>query len=98
MATQTKMFPKKASTLPSAKINYHGNFFTEPKELTKLLGEEYGRIRLRKRPCHPKNESNKQNRSKVLELKLLLARQRKTGPFLMTDLEKVLKRLKPKKA
>ena len=59
-----KLFPKKASTLPSAKINYQGKIVTEPKELTKLIGEEYGRIRLRKRPCHPKNQSTMQTRNK----------------------------------
>ena len=30
------LFPKKASTLPSAKINYQGRWVSEPNELTKL--------------------------------------------------------------
>ena len=71
-----KLFPEKASTLPSTKINYQGKIVTEPKELTKLIGEEYGRIRLRKRPCHPKNQSKKLTRNKLLALKLLFAKQR----------------------
>jgi hypothetical protein len=47
-----KLFPKKACTLPSAKVNYQGKVVTEPKVLTKLMGEEYGRVRLRKRQTH----------------------------------------------
>ena len=43
-----KLFPKKPSPLPSAKINHQGRVVSEPNELTQLLGEEYGKIRLRK--------------------------------------------------
>ena len=71
---------------------------TEPNELNKLIGEEYGKIRLRKRPCHPLNEKTKPMRHKLLSIKLRLAKQRKTEPFKMTDLEEVLKGLKLKKA
>ena len=93
-----KLFPKKACALPSAKINYRGKIVTEPKELKKLIGEEYGRVRLRKRPTHPLNQEGKQIRKLLLKLKLMIASQRKTPPFQMKDLEKVLKSLKHKKA
>ena len=92
------MFPKIACTLPSAKINYQGKLVTEPTELTKLIGEEYGRVRLRKRPSHPLNLEGKQTRKTLLKLKLLIAKQRKTQPFQMKDLESVLRGLKRMKA
>ena len=93
-----KLFPKKSCTLPAAKVNYQGKLVTEPKELTKLLGEEYGRVRLRKRPTHPQHILGKQIRNKILKLKLEIASRRKTPPFKMEDLENVLKSLKSKKA
>ena len=40
-----KLFPRKPCPLPSAKYNYQGKIVTEPKELTNLIGEEYGKIR-----------------------------------------------------
>ena len=49
---------------------------TEPKEVTKLRGEEYDRVRLRKRPSHPpKDKKNK-----------------KTGPFFINDFKKTHKK------
>ena len=93
-----KMFPSKASALPSAKINYQGKVVTEPKELLKLMGEEFGRFRLRKRPVHPANKKQKQIRKLLLELKLKVARGNKSDPFQMKDLETVLKELKSNKS
>ena len=92
-----KLFPKKASTLPSSKENHQGKLITEPNELTQLIGEEYGKVRLRKRPTHPLNKEGKTIRKELLNLKLKLARQRKSPPFKMKDLEVVLKGLKNKK-
>ena len=92
------LFPRKAQTLPAAKVNYHGRLVSEPNELTKLLGEEYGKVRLRKRPSHPDNVEGKQIRKTLLHLKLNLAKGRVTSPFKMEDLEAVLKTLKSKKA
>ena len=84
--------------LPSAKVNYKGKLVTEPTELTKLIGEEYGRVRLRNRPSHPMNHRGKEIRQTLLKLKLLKAKETKTVPFLMKDLEIVLKDLKTQKA
>ena len=95
---QLKKNLKKPTSLPSAKYQYQGKIVTEPKELTHLIREEYGKIRLRKRPCHPDNKINKPVRNKLLQLKLLMAKQRKTEKFKMTDLEKVLEGLKLNKA
>ena len=72
-----KLFPKKASTIPSAKENYIGKIVTQPKKLTQLIGEEYGRVRLRKRPTHPLNIEGKKIRKDLLKLKLKLESQRK---------------------
>ena len=93
-----KLFPKKAHTIPSAKKDYQGKIVSEPKELTKLMGEEYGKVRLRKRPVHPMNMEGKKIRKLVLKLKLMSAKLKKTEPFKMEDLDKVLKDLKSNKA
>ena len=70
------LFPRKAQTLPTAKINYQGRLVSEPNELTKLLGEEYGKIRLRKRPSHPLNIEGKKIRKTLLHLKDNLAKKK----------------------
>ena len=92
------LFPKKAQTLLSSKINYQGQLVSDPKELTNLLGEEYGRVRLRKRPTHPMNKDCKKLRLLLLQLKMKMSSQRFTPPFKMNDLETVLKSLKSNKA
>ena len=63
------IFLKKAQTLPSSKINYQGRLVSQPRELTHLLGEEYGNVRLRKRPSHPSNTERKIIRNILLKLK-----------------------------
>ena len=93
-----KLFPKKPSPIPSAKVNYQGRTVTQPNELIKLLGEEYGKIRLRKRPTHPMNSKTKPLRKKLIQLKLKIAQKRKTIPFKMEELEVVLKSQKTGKA
>ena len=92
------LFPKKAPTLPSSKINYQGRLVSDPKELTQLLGEEFGQIRLRKRPSHPQNTEGKKIRMMLIQLKMKIAAKRVTAPFKMHDLEAVLKTLKSNKA
>ena len=62
------------------------------------MGEEFCRVRLRKRPIHPQNIIQKPIRNKLLKLKLFVAKGRKTAPFQMEDLEKVLKGLKADKS
>ena len=46
------LFTKKKPTLPSSKFNHAGKLVTEPKYLVKLLGMEYGQIRLWKRQIY----------------------------------------------
>ena len=80
------LFPKKALTLPSAKLNHLGRIVSEPGELTKLLGEEYGIFRLRKRPTHPQFKCLKTMRSKVLNSKLKMPTKRLTKLFTLKSL------------
>ena len=51
---------------------------TEPKEVTKLRGEEYDRVRLRKRPSHPQKTKRQKDK--------------KTGPFFINDFKKTHKK------
>ena len=74
------VFSKKAFSLPSAKINSQGKLVTEPTELTKLLREEYGKVRLRKQPTHPLNLQMKSVRQKLIQLKMKIATKRQTNP------------------
>ena len=92
------LFPKKQRTLPSSKQNHIGKLVSEPKGLVKLLGMEYGEIRLRKRPVHPMHISHKHIREKLLGIKLNRAAKRNTLDLKMEDLENVLKGLKSNKA
>ena len=92
------LFPKNAHTLPSAKLNHLGRIVSEPGKLTKLLGKEYGILRLRKRPTHPKFKWLKAMRTKVLNLKLKISMKRVTKRFTLKDLEMVLKGQKINKA
>ena len=70
------LFPKKQQTLPSSKQNHIGKLVSEPKGLVKLLGMEYGKISLRKRPVHPMHISHKYIREKLLGIKLNRAAKR----------------------
>ena len=75
------IFPKKTPTLPSSKINHQGKLISEPSELVELLGMEYGKVRLRKRPIHPKHKALKPMREKLLKMKLNSASNKKTLNF-----------------
>ena len=93
-----QLFPKKPATLPSAKYNYQNKIVTHPKDLTELLGEEYEKVRLRKRPTHPMMMKGKSIRKNIVKTKLRLASLKKSQPFKMNDLEVVLKGIKTSKA
>ena len=92
------LFPKKTPSLPSSKLNHRGRLISEPSELVQLLGMEYGKVRLRKRPVHPLHKALKPMRVKLLAMKLSLALKKKTPKLQMEDLDKVLKGLKSNKA
>ena len=42
---------------------------TEPKEVTKLIREEYGRVRLRKRPIHPQKTKRQKDKNRSILMK-----------------------------
>ena len=67
------LFPKKPMSVPAAKLNYQNKIVSHPKELTKLLGEEYGIVRLRKRPTHPLLIKGRSIRNNILKTKLRLS-------------------------
>ena len=69
--------PKKKPTLPSSKFNHAGKLVSEPKEIVKILGIEYGQKRLRKRPNHPMHLAHKNIREKLLKMKLNSAEKKK---------------------
>ena len=92
------LFPKKTSSLPVAKLNYQNQIISYPKDLTNLLGEEYGRIRLRKRPTHPLFVKEISIKKKIVKTKIQIASKKKTELFKMEDLEHVLKGIKGNKA
>ena len=92
------LFPKKTQSLPSSKFNHRGKLVSEPAELIKLLGTEYGKIRLRKRPSHPMHLKMNPIRRQLIMLKLRSASKKKTQKFEMKDLDIVLKGLKGNKA
>ena len=73
-----QLFPKKLVSLPSAKYNYQNQIISHPKDLTKSLGEEYGKVRLRMRPTHPLLIKSKSIRKNIIKTKLLIEGRRKT--------------------
>ena len=76
-----QLFPKKSVSLPSAKYNHQGQLISHPKDLIKLLGEEYGKVRLRKRPTHPLHIKSKSLRKEIVKAKVMIAGRRKTIHF-----------------
>ena len=92
------LFPKTNSSLPIAKMSYQNEIVSHPKDLTNLLEEEYGRIRLRKRPIHPLFNKEKSIKKKIVKAKLQIASKKKTCMFKTEDLEYVLKGIKGNKA
>ena len=75
------LFPKKNPTLPSSKFNNRGKLVSERGEIIKLLGMEYGQVRLRKRPVHPKHKPLRPMRERLLRLKLNISDLKKTPEF-----------------
>ena len=59
------LFPKKAQGPHCVKYNHQGKLVSDPDKLQTLLGDEYGVIRLRKRPTDPKNMLSKHIRKKI---------------------------------
>ena len=84
-----KLWPKKKCAIPVAKRNHKGKMISSPSDLRTLLLKEY-KERLRARPCRPHMKDTLFFRSKLIKMKLKVARKNKTKPFEMHELEKVL--------
>ena len=79
-----KLWPKKSSSLPAAKINHFGKLVSSAKDLKNTLRKEY-RERLRARPKHPLMK--KLYKSETSDYKLKLAMENKSPPISMKELE-----------
>ena len=68
-----------------------------PFRSTETIVKEY-KHQLRLRPIHPNMRSTRKLRDQVIQMKLKVASQTKTKPFVMEDIEKVLKDIKQGKS
>ena len=89
--------PKLKPTLPTAKRNHKGKIVSGKNELKHLLANEY-RNRLRTRPVRNDYKSVKNRRKKIFEMKMLLAKCKKSEPWTMQQLETALGDLKNNKS
>ena len=90
-----KLWPKKASALPAAKINHHGKIVSTGNEVKEALQKEYTE-RLRRRPKHP--NISKVYKKKTIEIKLKSSENNKSSPFKMEEFDNVIFKLKRGKA
>jgi hypothetical protein len=92
-----KLWPKNKSSLPVAKRNHKGRIVSSHKDIKKLLVREY-KNRLRCRPTRPDLKAHKIRRNKIFELKIQLAKMKKSPDWTMKQLESALARLKNNKS
>ena len=95
--TLKNLWPKCGQNLPSAKRNFRGKIVSGPTELKKLLAQEY-KERLRCRPRRPDFLEILAKRKSIFKMKLKLAENNKSSPWLMSHLERALKDLKKDKS
>ena len=88
-----KYFPKINPTLPAGKKNIKQQLITNPEELKELYLQTF-RYRLRHRPPQHGFESYLETQNELFKLRLELARQNKSTPWVMKDLEEAIKELK----
>ena len=87
-----RMWPKKRSTLPVAKLNQVKKLVSSPREIKAALYQEY-QERLRKRKIRPDFQQQKDMDKKLVELKVNEARHNKSEPFTLSELESTLNNL-----
>ena len=92
-----KLWPKNKSSLPVAKRNHKGRIVSSHKDIKKLLVREY-KDRLRCRPTRPDLKAHNIRRNKIFELKIQLAKMKKSPDWTMKQLESALARLKNNKS
>ena len=88
-----KYYPKIKPTLPVAKKNLKGQLITNSEELKDLYLDTF-KWRLRHRPVQPEYEEYFDTQEELFRLRLELAKNQKTKPWVMSDLENALKQLK----
>ena len=88
-----KYFPKIKPSLPAGKKNIKKQLITNPEELKELYLQTF-KFRLRQRPAQPGFESLLDDQKELFKLRLELAKEEKTPPWTMADLEDALKELK----
>ena len=92
-----KNYPKILTALPVGKKDRNGNIITNHEGLKHLYLQTYIN-RLRNRPIKSGFEEIKKMKTELFELRLELAKNNKSQPWTMGDLEKALKGLKSDKA
>ena len=88
-----KYFPKIKPSLPVGKKNLKKQLITNPEELKELYLDTF-KFRLRQIPAQPGFESQLKLQKELFDLRLKLAKKRKTPLWKMIDLENALKKLK----
>ena len=88
-----KYFPKIKPSLPAGKKNMKGQLITNPAELKELYLQTF-KHRLRQRKAQPGFEEFLKHQEELFKMRLELAKEEKTPPWEMSDLEEVLKELK----
>ena len=88
-----KYFPKNKPTLPAGKKNLKKQLITNPEELKNLYLDTF-RFRLRQRPAKPDYENFLKLQEELFKFRLEIAKQKKTQPWEMKDLEDAIKTLK----
>ena len=92
-----KMCPKYKKTVPIAKKDFKGKLVTDPKQLKKLLANEY-KQRLRTRPTRPDMFDLEDRKNDIFEMQLKIASQASSSPWKLNDLDEALKNLKNNKS
>ena len=92
-----KVFPKLSQAKPTGKKNMAGQIITNPEALKLLYLNTY-KHRLRHRPMQDDLKEIKELKDTLFYLRLDIAKQSKSEPWTMCQLDKVLSSLKTKKA
>ena len=77
-----KLWPNKASSLPTAKLNHHGMLVSTAAEINKTMKKEYTE-RLRSRPVHPLMK--KLYKAKTINYKLQISKKNKSPAISISD-------------
>ena len=94
---KNKLFPKKQSAIPSAKRNIKGQIITNYAELKKLYLDHF-KFRLRERPLLSKYKSFELETNEEFKSILQITQNNILQDWSESDLDKVLKCLKPKQS